>query len=198
MNVARVAPVLVVGMLAVACGDDSSPTGTTSGGTPTCGTLASPDLLVVTDVQPVADSTVVNQDIVHAFTVVDAPGLFQSFTFLSPDGQHTAGELSPTPFSFTVTQMGDDLRYEAAPVAWQVAPADVAIQVQERYTVDEVCYVAFPDPLFRYTITEPGGAGGAGGSGEGGAGGAGGAGEGGAGGAGGAGEGGAGGEGGSD
>ena len=174
---ARIAPVLLFVSLAVACGDDDSGLSTsgTGGGTPACGTLEDPDLLTVSDVQPVTDSTVANADIVHAFTVVDAPGLFQSFTFVFPTDQHTAGSPSDIAIDFTVAQMGSDLRYEAEPISWQLAPGDVAIQVQERYIAGDGCYYAFPDPLFDYAITEAGeggaGGGGAGGGGEGGGGG---------------------------
>jgi hypothetical protein len=67
-------------------------------------------------------------------------------------------------WSFSVTQSGADLRYEAGPVTWQTAPGDVYVQVPEVFETPDGCAYALPDPLFSYSVV-PGGTGGAGGGG---------------------------------
>lgn len=172
-----------------ACGDDSADGGAGGGasegagaGTPGCGTASDPTLLTLRDVSPVPGSTVAGDAVVHAFTIVDAPGLIQQLTFQLP-AAHTAGTPDPAQLAFTITQDGADLVYTAAPVAWSTVPAHVELSVTGAFEADG-CVYAFPSPLFSYDV-EPGeGAGGAGGGGEGGSGEGGAAGEGGAGGAG--------------
>lgn len=149
-------------------GNTSTGTGGTGGGSG-CGTLMAPDVLTLKDVQPAKGSTVENHDIVHAFTLENATGLIQSLTLVFPGGKHTAGAPDPTAWSFTVTQMGADMRYVADPVTWQTAPGDVYIQVPEAFQDMQGCVFKLPDPVFSYSIT-PGGTGGAGGGGTGGAG----------------------------
>jgi len=135
----------------------------------TCGTISAPDLLTLADVQPAAGSTVPNQDITHAFTIVNAPALIQSITLVMPAGKHTAGNPDPTAWSFTVMPSGADARYVADPVKWTTAPGDVYVQVPERFQTPDGCVFALPDPVFSYSVV-PGGAGGAGGGGTGGGG----------------------------
>lgn len=159
-------------VLAVGCGgDDDTGAGSTSGGS--CADAATtPTVLQLADVQPAAGASVPNEGIVHAFTVVQAPGLFQSFTFVF-NPAHTANTSDPVTMSFTVTQQGADIRYQAAPVSWAEAPSRVDLRVAERYQGDGACYV-LPDPLFAYDVVPAGGGGGAGGAGGGGQGGSGG------------------------
>src|SRR5262245_44850885 len=72
---------------------------------PNCGTLTNPDIVQLRDVQPAPGSSVPNQEIVHAFTVVNAPGLFNQFTF-AQQSAHTAGSASPMALDFTYSQEG--------------------------------------------------------------------------------------------
>jgi hypothetical protein len=147
-----------------ACGGSGSGTGGGGGGGggKNCGTMAAPQILTLKDVQPQSGSSVPNQDVVHAFTIVDAPAQIQSLTLVMPGGKHTAGTPDPTQWSFTVTQMGTDLRYEAGPVTWATAPGNVYVQVPEKFQAQDGCVYALPDPLFSYSVV-PGGTGGAGG-----------------------------------
>jgi hypothetical protein len=69
--------------------------------------------------------------------------------------------------SFTATQQGADVRYQAAPVTWSNAPSHVELRVAERYQGSGECFV-LPDPLFAYDVVPAGGEGGAGGAGGGG------------------------------
>jgi hypothetical protein len=134
-------------------------------------------MLTLKDVTPAAGSTVPDADIVHGFTVVNAPGLFKSVQLSPIAGKHTAGDSVPSSWTFTASQSGKDIRYEAAGVKWTHVPGHVAIEISERFQTADGCIYGLPSPLFDYDVT----AAGAGGAGQGGAGGAGGAGPGGAG-----------------
>jgi hypothetical protein len=156
----------------VACSEKSEDD---DGAAPNCGTLTNPDIVQLRDVQPASGSSVENQDIVHAFTVVNAPGLFPQFTF-AQESAHTAGTASPMELTFIYSQVGTDLHYEATPVAWANAPGQVSLSVAETYQAPDGCFYAFPRPMFDYAVMEGGGGAGggpnpAGGSSAGGAGG---------------------------
>jgi hypothetical protein len=161
---------LLAGVALSGCGDDSASDG--QGGGPNCGTASNPDLLQLRDVIPTPGSTVPNVDVIHSFTIVDTPGLFETFTFISA-GEHTAGQPEPSPLQITIIAEGPDLRYTAAPVTYPTAPGHVEFSVAEVYQTADGCYVAFPDPLFSFDV-EPGGGGAGGAGGGGGAGGVGG------------------------
>jgi hypothetical protein len=74
--------------LALGCGGDDTSAGSTSGGS-CADTATTPTVLTLADVQPAAGASVPNEGIVHGFTVVQAPGLFPSFTFVF-NPAHTA------------------------------------------------------------------------------------------------------------
>jgi uncharacterized membrane protein YgcG len=135
--------------------------------------------LQVTGLSPEPGSTVSNEGIEHAFTVVNAPAPFPSFYFVSASG-HTAGnfEFEVEPPQVTMTQMGTDLLHVATAMHWQNAPAEVAFNVWPTETAKAIvttdgCYYALPEPLFSYSVSPvgqggsgaEGGAGGVGGSG---------------------------------
>lgn len=156
--------------LAVApgCGDDSG--GGAGGSAPSCGTAADPEILTVTERSPEAESLVANDAIVHRFRIVNAPGMIQNMQFELP-AAHTAGAPTPAQLTFTVTQEGSDLVYEAAPLTWANAPGRVEMRVAGSFQTDDGCVYAFPSPLFAYDLDEGGeGGGGVGGSGAGGGG----------------------------
>lgn len=148
-------------LFAAGCGDDDD--AADGGPASSCGTLTSPLTLELRDVAPGAGSTVGGADVVHSFTVVNSPGLFESFTFVF-DSAHTAGQPSPAQFQFQVTQEGADLLYVANPVSFPTA-GHVEFSVAEVYQTAGGCHHAFPDPLFSYDVEGGGGAGGTGGSG---------------------------------
>lgn len=158
--------------LAVAACSSADSTGTTSTSTKSCGTLASPEVLGIKDVVPASGSLVPNESIVHGFTVVAAPGLFQTLKLGYLAGKHTAGEADPSAWSFSATTSGKDVRYEATGVKWTKAPGHVAIGAVERFQTTDGCVYSLPEPLFEYDIEVAaaggGGQGGQGGSGQGG------------------------------
>jgi hypothetical protein len=151
----------------VACGDDETGDGGSSGSGasgPTCGTAASPETLTLTNLQPAVGSTVANGNIVHAFTVVDEPGQLATFTFILPT-THTAGNpAAGGALQFTVTPQGTDSHYEAAPISWETAPAEVEMTVEDQITGADGCVYGFPTPLFQYSLSAGGGTGGSGGA----------------------------------
>ncbi|MBW2524412.1 MAG: hypothetical protein JRI23_09565, partial [Deltaproteobacteria bacterium] len=155
--------IAVAAMVPLGCSDDED--GGSGGQGPTCGTMDSPQTVVLADVQPAAGSSVPNQDIVHAFTVIDSPGTFESFTFVL-GMLHTAGSPVSGGFQFTITQEGANHRYVAQPIAWSDAPGNVHMVVQERYEAADGCFYALPAPLFEYGVTAgTAGSGGTGGTG---------------------------------
>ncbi|HSN97653.1 MAG TPA: hypothetical protein VLS89_05120 [Candidatus Nanopelagicales bacterium] len=165
------AAVFVVSTLVAGCGGDDDG-GAGGGSSSDCGTLSSPTVLELRDVTPAAGETVQNGGIVHAFTVVSAPGLFQSIA-LALGSEHTAGTPDPSSVQVSAQQEGQDIRYEAEPMTWATAPGRVELGIPTVYQDSEGCVYAFPSPLFSYEV-EAGGGGAGGGAGGGGAGGAGG------------------------
>jgi len=163
------------------CGDDTGDgaggsgtgNGTGSGtgsGDAACGTVDNPTLLTLTNVSPPDGSVVGGDSVVHAFTIVGAPGLIQTLNFQT-GATHTAGTPVPESLSFAVTQDGGDLTYTAEPVRWDTT-AHVELSVVGAFQVEGGCVFAFPAPLFDYDVeaTEGSGGGGAGGGSGGGAG----------------------------
>ena len=145
------------------CGGDDDGGG--GGQAPSCGTAANPEAVVLTDVQPAAGSTVDNVAILHAFTVVDSPGMFETFTF-ELNILHTAGSPVPGSFSFTITPEGANHRYEAHPIVWASPPGNVSMIVNDVYQTPDGCAYRLPAPLFAYSVTAGGGgSGGTGGTG---------------------------------
>jgi hypothetical protein len=165
LDFASIALLVALGAPAIAgCGDDAGSGSSGQGGQGgDCGTAADPRALEVRDAQPAPGSTVPGTDVVHSFTVVDAPGVFASFSFAF-GAENTAGLPDPSSFQFIVTQEGADLRYVAEPVTFPMAPGHVEFSVEQVYQTADGCHHAFPDPLFSYDA-EAGGTGGAGGSG---------------------------------
>ncbi|MCC6551428.1 MAG: hypothetical protein IT372_00215 [Polyangiaceae bacterium] len=159
---------LALATLAAGCGDDGDSSSGGGGSTPGCGTTTEPTVLELRDVTPAAGSSVENDAIVQAFTVVAAPGVFQTMTFTPGDG-HTAGTTDPASLQYTATPQGADIRYEITPVTWINAPSHVEIRIDNLYQDTKGCVFAFPEPLFSYDVTPAGGGGG--GAGGGGAGG---------------------------
>ena len=154
-------------LILVACSDDeqTDDDGTSGGGSggATCGTATNPTLFEVGYVTPAAGSSVPNENVIHGFTIKNAPASITMFT-LAFGAEHTAGYPDPMQVFFTIMPMGADLRYEAMPMIWEHAPGEVELNIAETFKTPDECFYAFPSPLFRYSLTM-GGAGGAGGAG---------------------------------
>jgi len=172
LTFARISATLLLSALAAGCGDDSEPAESGE-----CPTGSAPTVLELRDVTPAEGETVVNEDIIQAFTVVSPPGVFESMSF-NVSAKHTAGNPDTPALQISVTQEGQDTRYQINPITWSNAPAHVQLSIGETYLDQDRCAYVFPAPVFSYDITAAGegggGAGGAGGAGDGGAGGSGG------------------------
>jgi hypothetical protein len=161
------------GLALAACSSTSEPGGASSTSTSTCGTVGAPKLLELTDVTPAAGASVPNSGVVHAFTVVAAPGLFTSLGLQYVAPEHTAGAADPSAWKITAKASGADVRYEAGPVSFANAPGHVTIASGQKFATADGCVYALPSPLFDYDVTPatPGGGGaGQGGAAQGGAG----------------------------
>ena len=138
----RIGWLVAVAALLVACSTEEAP----------CGTDAAPAVFEVVDLSPPLDASVKNDAIVHAFTIADAPGTFQSFTF-DYGADHDAGLPVGGSMHFTISTHVGHVDYVANPFAWSHAPASVVMSVPERYRAADGCVFAFPEPLFRYALT---------------------------------------------
>jgi len=141
---------VLASLVVSACGESEE--GESDGGSG-CGTAADPVVLSVADQQPEADSTVVNEAIVHSFTVVDAPGIFQTFALL-PGPDHTAGVIAST-LRVVGELDGDDLRYTIDPAEWSAAPGHVQFGFAGTYQGPDECVYQFPATVFDYEVVLP-------------------------------------------
>ena len=141
----HLAPVLAI-LLVSACGGDQ--------GAGSCAAGDDPIVLTIADPVPEPDSIVANAAIVHSFTIVDAPGIFQTFSLLAgPD--HTAGVLTSTPR--VLGKASDhDLHYTMDPAEWTVAPGHVQFGFAGRYEGPDGCQYEFPATVFEYDVALPG------------------------------------------
>lgn len=141
---------VLASLVVSACGGSGEGEGDGGSG---CGTADDPVVLTVADQQPEADSTVVNEAIVHSFTVVDAPGIFPTFALVAgPD--HTAGVLAAT-LRVVGELDGDDLRYTIDPAEWSVAPGRVQFGFAGTYQGPDECVYEFPATVFDYEVVLP-------------------------------------------
>jgi hypothetical protein len=134
--------------LLAACGDDGS---TPDSGI--CGTSDKPGVLKLGGLTPATHASVVNQSIVHSFTVVDAPADYHTFDLFYGDG-HTAGASTPENPRFTTTPgKGSNIEYQMTIDHWSSAPGHVVLTVHGSFTTSHGCTWQFPSPLFEYDIT---------------------------------------------
>ncbi len=151
----------LVSLSLLGCGDDEG--SSLSSNPESCATRPDPTVLTIENLTPAIDASVPNADITHGFTVVDPPALFESFQFRA-GSRHTAGSVLPDNFiEFVITPDGDKHRYEATGNSWSMI-GEVDLSLGRYELSDGSCY-AFPEPLFRYQLTEPMGTGGMGGMG---------------------------------
>lgn len=117
-----------------------------------CGTHSNPGVLKLTDVLPATGSTVVNQGIVHGFTIVNAPAEFTSFKIIRED-THTAGISTPFDLQFQATKSGNNLYYRMVVESWTIAPGHVELRAAGSYDTKNGCTWVFPSPLYSYEIS---------------------------------------------
>jgi hypothetical protein len=131
-----------VGLGAGGCGSDEDGQGR-------CANPEEPVVLELADLTPARDETVPNREIVHAFTVQNATGTFESFSF-TPAEAHTAG--TPTPMGLTFKPMGsgEDVIYTFEPVVWATAGHVELVELGE-YTDSKLCFI-LPRPIFAYDV----------------------------------------------
>ncbi len=156
MNRARITARRVVlscwiSVLLGACGGGDSGGGVDAN-TVVCGTHDDPGVLQVIDILPALGSTVVNQGIVHGFTVVNAPAIFSNFTLLY-GSTHTAGLSTPSDPTFQITESGSNLLYRLTVDSWSRAPGHVELRASGGYDTSKGCSWVFPSPLFSYDVT---------------------------------------------
>jgi hypothetical protein len=146
---------LVAGFAFGACGSGSdTPAGDldASAGSSVCGTYDHPGILKVTGLSPATGATVINQSIVHRFTVENAPAVFSSFT-LNYGSKHTAGGSTPSEPKLQHTLSGNTMIYQLAVDTWSRAPGHVELVASNGYQTSKGCFWEFPSPLFSYDIT---------------------------------------------
>jgi hypothetical protein len=119
---------------------------------PACPGISSPTILELSDVAPAPGTSVVNEAIVHAFTVT-SPIAFEDIALRLLDA-HTAGAASAEP-KFMFASTTDGTRYTADAISWETAPAHVEIEAPIVYETSEGCGYALPSPLFSYDIIAP-------------------------------------------
>jgi hypothetical protein len=140
-----------------ACGGDGSSTKHDSGiradaDAGFCGTHENPGVLVPTELSPALGATVVNQSIVHSFTIVNAPAEFNSFKIVREDA-NTAGVSTPFDLQFQMTKVGSNLFYKMVVDSWSIAPGHVELRAGGSFDTKNGCTWIFPTPLFSYNIT---------------------------------------------
>jgi hypothetical protein len=116
-----------------------------------CGTHANPGILKLENLEPPMGATVANQNIVHGFTVVNAPAEFSHFD-LRFGSTHTAGLPNPESPTFTVVIDGSNVLYQLTIFAWSRSPAHVEMAASAGYDTSAGCAWVFPSPLFSYDI----------------------------------------------
>lgn len=136
--------------LLVGCGgSDDSGVGADSG---TCGTFDNPGILKLTNRSPAMGASVVNRDIVHSFTVVNAPADYYSFDLLHGEG-HSAGLSTPDDPRFRTTRSGNNINYQMTIDSWSSAPGHVLLSARGSFSTSQGCTWTFPSPLFSYDVT---------------------------------------------
>lgn len=114
-----------------------------------CGGVGAPTELHVGNVTPELGSTVVNDDIVHSFSVLDDIAFDDMALTLAP--AHTAGASDPAlSFAYKISATTTD--YTAAAVTWETAPGHVELNSNAIYQTPDGCAYRLPTPLFAYDL----------------------------------------------
>lgn len=146
----------LLGLVALGCGSTDSDAGTPQpkmgAATADCGTVQEPLELTIKDVQPAANSTVSNSNIVQSFTI--AGKLLKippSFAFAAA---HTAGASVPAIVRWTYAGSGADTVYTSQPVSWTNA-GHVELNPPGLLVTPDGCVSVLPTPTFSYDVTAP-------------------------------------------
>lgn len=115
-----------------------------------CGSPEAPLLYTVENVTPAPGSTVTNAGIVHSFAL-KGNDVLAKLTGAVAEG-HTAG-LPAATLTWSAMAGNDAVIYQAAPMSWTDAPAEVRLNLVGTYTTDDGCYYKLPAPLFSYSVT---------------------------------------------
>ena len=114
-----------------------------------CGGVGAPAELHLGNVTPELGSTVVNDDIVHSFSVLDDIAFDDMALTLAP--AHTAGASDPAlSFAYKISATTTD--YTAAAVSWETAPGHVELNSDAIYQTPDGCAYRLPTPLFAYDL----------------------------------------------
>ncbi len=152
MQYARMSAALCLGIVGTGgCGDGSG-SGDAGADAGICGTHADPGILKLTKLTPAIGASVVNQAIVHSFTVVGAPAVFTNFELVFGNS-HTAGLPTPANPKFPVPATASDLVYQLTIDSWSRAPGHVELVASTTYDTSKGCTWSFPSPLFSYDLT---------------------------------------------
>jgi hypothetical protein len=139
---------LVIALVAPCACSDPSPA-------PNCPGVGAPALLELSDLTPALGASVVNDAIVHSFTVegdVSFDGVASDA--LSYPRVHTAGTADPA-LAFEHVPASDLTHFTSVAVTWANAPAHVEITTPLVFETDEGCAYQLPAPLFSYDVTAP-------------------------------------------
>jgi hypothetical protein len=131
------------------CGDSDNGSSADSG---ICGTAAEPGVLKLSNLSPALGGSVVNRNIVHSFTIVNAPADYYDFVLLHGDG-HSAGLSTPDSPRFTTTKTGNSISYQMTIDSWSNAPGHVVLNTNGTFETSKGCRWVFPSPMFSYDIT---------------------------------------------
>jgi hypothetical protein len=139
---------LLLGVLFLAtlggCGDSDQSDG--------CGTESNPTVLTVADRIPAIDASVANGNILHSFTVKEAPITFSSITLGLLAPKHTAGDATPSSLTWTAASSGKDLVWSTTVESWSTTPGHVEMVPAKGWKSDSGCYYVLPSPLFSYDV----------------------------------------------
>jgi hypothetical protein len=137
--------------LLVGCGDSDTGSSADSG---ICGTAAEPGVLKLSNLTPPLGGSVVNSNLVHSFTIVNAPADYYDFDLLHGDG-HSAGLSTPDSPRFTTTtsKTGNSITYQMTIDSWSNAPGHVVLKTNGMFDTTKGCRWVFPSPMFSYDVT---------------------------------------------
>jgi len=144
--------VALSGVVLAACGSSDSSVPDSS----VCGTHSEAGVLTLINIVPAKGASVPNRNIIHSFTVVNAPGDFHDYLDLIYGDGHTAGVSTPPDPTFQATISGSDVKYQMLIDGWNNAPGHVVLVARGGYDTSKGCTWVFPSPLFEYDITAVG------------------------------------------
>lgn len=123
------------------CGDSDDGSSADSG---VCGTAAAPGVLKLSNLSPALGASVVNRNIVHSFTIANAPAIYDDFPLLHGDG-HSAGLSTPDDPRFRATQAkaSSNVSYEMTIDSWSSASGHVVLKANGSFETTKGCRGSF-------------------------------------------------------